>query len=72
MDINVIIRTYVGNLNWADFSHAKNLIQEGEKAARENLDNIHNVMSNIKKWFTLKHLLKSPKKTICQLTIYDN
>ena len=62
MDANVIIRIYVGNLNGADFSHAKNLIREGEKATRENPDNIHNVMPDIKKWFTLKHILKSHSK----------
>jgi predicted acylesterase/phospholipase RssA len=62
MDANVIIRPYVGNLNWADFSHAKNLIREGEKAARENLENIHNIMPDIKKWFTLKHILKFHRK----------
>ena len=62
MDADVVIRPYVGNLHWSDFSHAMNLIREGEKAARENLDNIHNVMPGIKKWFTLKHILKSHRK----------
>ena len=62
MDADVVIRPHVGDLHWADFSHARDLILEGEKAARENLDNIRNVMPGIKEWFTLKHILKSHRK----------
>lgn len=62
MDADVVIRPHVGDLHWTDFSHARDLIQEGEKAARENLDNINNVMPGIKKWFTLKNIFKSHRK----------
>ena len=61
-DADIVIRPKVGNLQWTDFSHAIDLIEEGEKAAEENLDNIRNAMPVIKKWFTFKQLLKSHKK----------
>jgi len=61
-DADIVIRPKVGNLQWTDFSHAIDLIEEGEKAAKENLDNIRNAMPVIKKWFTFKQLLKSHKK----------
>lgn len=62
MEADVVIRPDVKDLHWADFSHAKNLIQEGEKAARENLDNIRHAMPGLKKWFTLKHILELRRK----------
>ncbi len=62
MDADVVIRPHVGDLHWSDFPHARNLIQEGEKAARENLDNIRNAMPGIKRWFTWKHILKLHRK----------
>lgn len=58
MDADVVIRPDVGDLHWSDFSHAGDLIQEGEKAVRENLDDIRSAMPGIKKWFTLKQILK--------------
>ena len=58
MEADVVIRPHVGELHWSDFSHAKDLIQEGEKATRENLENIRDAMPGIKKWFTLKQILK--------------
>ncbi len=63
-DADIVIRPKVGDLQWTDFSHAIDLIDEGEKAAEENLDNIRNAMPVIKKWLTFKQLLKSRKKTL--------
>ena len=52
MDADIVISPKVGNLHWASFSQARNLIQEGEKATRERLSDIRNAIPGIKKWFT--------------------
>jgi NTE family protein len=52
MDADIVILPEVGDLHWANFSQARNLIQEGEKATREKLSDIRNAMPGIKKWFT--------------------
>jgi len=41
---DVVIRPRVGNLHWSVFSHAENLIAEGEKATREKMRNIRRVI----------------------------
>lgn len=41
---NVVIRPRVGNLHWSVFSHAENLIAEGEKAAGEKMRAIRRVI----------------------------
>jgi NTE family protein len=50
-DADVAILPEVGDLHWSNFSQAMNLIDEGEKAARERLDDIRTVMPGVKKWF---------------------
>jgi len=52
MDADIVILPEVGDLHWASFSQARNLIQEGEKATREKLSDIRNAIPGIKKWFT--------------------
>ena len=59
-DADVVILPEVGDLHWSDFSEAINLIDEGEKAAREKLDDIRNVMPGLKNWFRFKRI---PKRT---------
>jgi len=61
MDADIIIRPAVGDLHWSDFSEAKNLVEEGERAAKENLERIRSVMPGIKKWFTLRQILETHK-----------
>jgi len=58
MDADVVILPEVGNIHWACFSQAGNLIMEGEKAARGKLGDIHNSMSRLKRWFNSRHVLK--------------
>ena len=53
-EADVAILPEVGDLHWSNFSQAMNLIEEGEKAAREKLDDIRHVMPGIKKWFRFK------------------
>jgi NTE family protein len=58
-DADVVILPEVGDLHWSNFSEAISLIDEGEKAAREKLDDIRNVLPGLKNWFRFK---KDPKK----------
>jgi hypothetical protein len=58
MNADVVILPEVGNIHWACFSQAGNLIMEGEKAARGKLGDIHNSMSRLKRWFNSRHVLK--------------
>jgi NTE family protein len=61
-DADVVILPEVGDLHWSSFSQAMNLIDEGEKAAREKLDDIRHAMLGAKKWFRFKKGPKSHKK----------
>jgi len=48
---DVTIRPKVGNLHWSNFSHAGNLIAEGEKAALESIPDIRIATSIFRKLF---------------------
>jgi len=61
---DVVILPEVGDLHWSDFSEAINLIDEGEKAAREKLDDIRNVMPGLKNWFRFKKVSKRNTKRV--------
>jgi NTE family protein len=61
-DADVVILPEVGDSHWSDFSQAINLIDEGEKATREKLDDIRNAMPGFKKWFRFKKRPKTHKK----------
>jgi len=58
-EADVVIRPEVGDLHWSSFSEAMNLIDEGEKAAREKLDDIRRLMPGIKNWLRFKKVPKS-------------
>ena len=51
---DVVILPEVGDLHWSSFSQAINLIDEGEKAAREKLDDIRRLLPGIKNWFRFR------------------
>jgi NTE family protein len=51
---DVVILPEVGDLHWSSFSQAINLIDEGEKAAREKLDDIRRLLPGLKNWFRFK------------------
>jgi NTE family protein len=61
-DADVVILPEVGDVHWSNFSEAMNLIDEGEKAAREKLDDIRRFMPGIKKCFRFKKAKKTDKK----------
>lgn len=63
-DADVVILPEVGDLHWSNFSEAMNLIDEGEKAAREKLDDIRNVMPGLKNWFRFKKIAKRNTKKV--------
>lgn len=58
---DVVILPEVGKTHWTSFSQALNLIDEGEKAAREKLDDIRRLMPGIKNRFRLKKIQTSHK-----------
>jgi NTE family protein len=65
---DVVILPEVGDLHWSDFSHAMNLMDEGEKAAKKKLDDIRHAMSGTQKWFRFKPRSKSLlKKEVSKL-----
>jgi NTE family protein len=53
-EADVVILPVVGDLHWSNFSQAMNLIDEGEKAAREKLDDIRRLMPGIKNLFRFR------------------
>jgi len=61
----VVIRPEVGDLHWSSFSQAVNLIDEGEKAAREKLDDIRRLMPGIRNFIRLRRRprLRKPETT---------
>jgi len=59
-DADVVILPEVGDLHWSSFSQAMSLIDEGEKAAREKLDDIRRLMPGIKNLFRFR---KSKNRT---------
>jgi NTE family protein len=63
-EADVVILPKVRDLHWSNFSEAINLIDEGEKATREKLDDIRNVMPRPMKWFRFKKIPKAHKKSM--------
>ncbi len=61
-EADVVILPEVGDLHWSNFSEAMNLIDEGEKATREKLDDIRKVMPGPKNWFRFKKNRKRKTK----------
>jgi len=47
---DVVIRPRVGNLHWSVFSHAENLIAEGEKAAKEKMRDVRRIIPFFKRY----------------------
>jgi NTE family protein len=60
-EADVVIRPEVGDLHWSNFSQAMVLVDEGEKAAREKLDEIHRLVPKMKKAFRFRKVPKLNK-----------
>lgn len=58
---DVVILPEVGESHWSSFSQAMNLVDEGEKAAREKLDDIRHHIRGRKKRLRLKEIPRSPR-----------
>jgi NTE family protein len=56
---DVVILPEVGESHWSSFSQAMNLVDEGEKAAREKLDDIRHHIRGLKKRLRLKEIPRS-------------
>jgi NTE family protein len=50
MDADIVIAPIVGDLHWTCFSRATNLIEEGERATKDKLEEIRNTVYENKKW----------------------
>jgi NTE family protein len=61
-DADIVILPEVGEYHWSNFSEAMNLIDEGEEAAREKLDEIRQVLPGFKNWLRFKSIQKLHKK----------
>jgi NTE family protein len=59
---DVVIQPRVGSLHWTDFALARDLVREGEKAAREKLHLFAKALPLSRRWALLSPLLKSFKK----------
>jgi NTE family protein len=60
-DADVVILPEVGDLHWSSFSQAMNLIDEGEKATKEKLDDIRRLMPGIKNLFRFRKSQNRPR-----------
>ena len=58
---DVVILPEVGESHWSSFSQAMNLVDEGEKATMEKLDEIRHHIRGLKKRLRLKEILRSPR-----------
>jgi NTE family protein len=58
-DADVVILPEVGESHWSSFSQAMTLVDEGEKAARAKLDDIHRLIPGIKKRIRFKKVPNS-------------
>ena len=56
---DVVIQPRVGSLHWTDFALARDLVREGEKAAREKLHLLRKAQPLSRRWALLSSLLKS-------------
>ncbi len=58
---DVVILPEVGGTHWSSFSQAMNLVDEGEKAAREKLDEIRRIVPGLKRRMRFKKIPNSDK-----------
>jgi hypothetical protein len=56
---DIVILPEVGESHWSSFSQAMNLVDEGEKAAREKIDDIRRLIPGIKKRIRSKKVSNS-------------
>ncbi|MCJ7776452.1 MAG: patatin-like phospholipase family protein, partial [Desulfobulbaceae bacterium] len=56
---DVVIQPRVGDLHWTDFALARDLVREGEKAAREKLHLLRKTLPLSRRWALLSSLRKS-------------
>jgi len=59
-EADVVIRPNVGNLHWTDFTAAKHLASEGEKATMEKVDLIRKALSLSGRWRSCRSFRKKP------------
>lgn len=60
---DVVIQPQVGSLHWTEFALARDLVREGEEAAREKLHLIRKTQPLSRRWAPLSSILKFFKKS---------
>ncbi len=60
-ETDVVLLPETGKLHWTDFGHAKELIAEGERVARERLPAIRKALPLKKRLGPLRQILRHPK-----------
>ena len=56
---DVVIHPRVGSLHWTEFALARDLVREGERAAREKLHLLRKTLPLSRRWALLSSLEKS-------------
>ncbi|MBN1824986.1 MAG: patatin-like phospholipase family protein [Candidatus Eisenbacteria bacterium] len=64
MEADVVIRPNVGDLHWSEFSQAEGLVREGERAAREKLEEIRRAAPRPVTRLRLEGLLRSLRRRV--------
>jgi len=64
IDADIVIRPKVGNLHWSEFSHARSLVEEGERVAEEHVDAIRRVIRSSKRRSTAKRLFNRVARSV--------
>ncbi|MGZ3648519.1 MAG: patatin-like phospholipase family protein [Syntrophales bacterium] len=62
MGADIVIRPFVKNVHWSDFSQATDLVREGEKTALAMLSRIQTMRSSFRTWSDLIKMLGSRKQ----------
>jgi hypothetical protein len=60
---DIVIQPQVGSLHWTEFALTRDLVREGEKAAREKLHLIRKTQPLSRRWALLTSFLNSFKKS---------
>lgn len=68
-DADVVIAPEVGDLHWSSFSQAVNLIDEGERATQEKMEDIRRTVFGIRERFRLKPYLKMLKRQSSRMEV---
>jgi NTE family protein len=64
IDADIVIRPKVGNLHWSEFSHARSLVEEGERVAEEHVDAIRRAIRSSKRRSAAKRIFNRVARSV--------